>query len=100
MLSSTSVMYLIMSMVLWFYGMGANFVEASHPAPNEFRAIQRAGSGSRRFLSASSYSAGLCKSIIQVAGYPCEEITVTAISLIPTFHADNYLQLDRHSTPL
>ena len=63
----------------WDCGMGMTFVEASHADDaDEFGAIQRAGSSSssRRILSASSYSAGLCKSIIQVAGYPCEEIKV------------------------
>jgi hypothetical protein len=89
-LSGTSVMYLILWMVLWMVlwlcGMGMTFVEASSHADDadEFGAIQRAGnssssSSSRKFLSASSYSAGLCESIIQVAGYPCEEIKVTAI---------------------
>lgn len=76
--------YLILWMVLqWDCGMGMTFVEASHADDaDEFGAIQRAGSSnsssssSRRILSASSYSAGLCKSIIQVAGYPCEEIKV------------------------
>ena len=71
--------------------MGMTFVEASHAAADEFGVIQRAGSSSgRRFLSASSYSAGLCESIIQVAGYPCEEIKVTTICLMTTFHTDNY----------
>lgn len=90
-LSSTLVMYLIISMVLWDCRMGMTFVEASHAAADEFGVIQRAGSSSgRRFLSASSYSAGLCESIIQVAGYPCEEIKVTTICLMTTFHTDNY----------
>ena len=88
--SSTLVMYLIMSMVLWDCGMGmTTFVEASHVDADAFGVIQRAGSSSssshRRFLSARSYSAGLCKSIIQVAGYPCEEIKVTARNMLDDY---------------